>query len=77
MHGNLWQYIVVLLILAGIVVWILVNLFSKKRRKRIGNCCGCSLSEVCESRKLERRECDGGEKCECEKNPGAGIGAKR
>ena len=63
MHSNLWQYIVVLLILAGIVVWILVNLFSKKRRKRIGNCCGCSLSEVCER----------GEKCECEKNPGPGV----
>ena len=73
MHGNLWQYIVVLLILAGIVVWILVNLFSKKRRKRMSNCCGCSLSEVCESRKLERRECDGGEKCECEKNPRPGA----
>jgi hypothetical protein len=69
MHSNLWQYIVVLLILAGIVVWILVNLFSKKRRKRMGNCCGCSLSEVCESRKLERRDATEGRNANAKRIP--------
>lgn len=45
--GAIWQYVVVFIILAGIIVWILVRLFSKKHRNKPISCCGCSLAEKC------------------------------
>lgn len=47
MQSNLWQYIVVFILLAGTIVWILVNLFGKKHRNRTTRCSGCSLADAC------------------------------
>lgn len=54
MQSQLWQYIVVFIILAAVIVWILVRLFSKKPRR--SSCCGCSLADTCSKPKNQPRQ---------------------
>lgn len=53
MNSQTWQYIAVLAILSAVTVWIIIRLFSKKKRGT-SSCCGCALSDSCH--KPERRE---------------------
>ena len=48
-NSQLWQYIIVFIILIGAVAWILYRLFSKKKKGQ--SCCGCSLADSCSSKK--------------------------
>lgn len=65
MAGNQWQFIVVFLLLVGIVVWICYNLFSKKRRRKMSQCPGCAMHEVCHKPRPRDTKCDKapGRKC--------------
>lgn len=55
-----WQYPVVGVILLLVIIWILIQLFGKKKKETgSSGCCGCSLQDSCGKKKTEIREnCD-------------------
>lgn len=74
MSGNQWQYIIVFLLLIGITGWVCYNLFSRKRRKSIPQCLGCSMKEICHDKNREGKttadslKCYDTSECSCDQN---------
>lgn len=60
-----WQFIAVVIILTGVVVWILYRLFSKKGRNATNGCCGCALSDACN--KPKKNNSSSGKSCHQQK----------
>lgn len=55
MDDNLiWQYTAVGAVFIGLAIWLLIKTIRQARSPRKGGgCCGCSLAETCNSRKLK------------------------
>ncbi len=56
------QYIIVAAILVGAIVWIIVGIVRRKKKKVSSPCCGCSIADTC-SRASDKDHREGYDEC--------------